>query len=76
LRAWTKFLADLSSTRIQITYAVVGSYLALLIKGLLIAHSVSDLVALLNVAWPGMAVVLATYLGGKHIEAQQQVPKA
>lgn len=68
--SWLKFLSDASSTRIQITYAVVGTYVALMVKGIIISTTVPDVVAVLNAAWPGVGLVLLNYFGGRVLEAR------
>lgn len=63
-----KFVADLFSTRIQITYLVVGTYMYVTLRTASMMRTVEDGVALLNALWPGVGLVLATYFAGKVVD--------
>ena len=65
---WKKFLADLSSTRIQLTYLVSGLFSAVVIKGLLLVTSVADAVALGAMLTTPFIAVLTYHMAGKYIE--------
>lgn len=66
--AFLSFVRGLFGTRQQLTYAVVGSYVFVLLRGALAAKTSSDYVALMNVAWPGVLLVLGAWMGDRHLE--------
>lgn len=67
---WGKFFRDLSSTRIQITYWIMVLVTLVVLKALSLVKTPQDGVALLNVMWPLVMLVLGAYVGGAAINAQ------
>lgn len=62
---WGKWLADLSGTRTQLTYLFAGLTAAAFIKGLMLAKTVTEVVALMGAAMPILSGVLLWHFGGK-----------
>lgn len=67
------FVRGLFGTRQQVTYAVVGAYVYILVKAAMAAQTVADHVALLNAAWPAMGIALGAWLGDK-VREQSAAP--
>lgn len=60
-----KFFSDLWSTRIQMTYALVGVYVWAVARTIQLARTSADLISLVKAMWPVMALVLGAYFGHK-----------
>jgi hypothetical protein len=67
---WAKWRTDFSSTRIQLTYLVVGLFVATILRGLSLAASVADITALLSALTPAFMATLAYHMTGKWIDAR------
>lgn len=65
---WRKWWADLASTRIQLTYLVVGLFSWTIIKGIRLAANVQDVAILLGTLTPVFAGVIAWHLTGKWMD--------
>lgn len=63
--AFQSFLFGLFGTRQQMAYALVGSYVYILLRAVAAAKTIADYVALLNAAWPAVAIALGAWLGDK-----------
>lgn len=68
LSAWAKFISDLSRTTVQITYFMVIFYGLIVWKGIRLATTVADVIALLNAILPGLLIVLGHYFGRTALE--------
>lgn len=72
--AWRKALADLSGTRTQVTYLIVGLFAYITLQGAAKARTTLDFVALLGALTPALMTVLVYHFGGKWLEAKQNGP--
>ena len=70
-RWWRKFVSDLSSTRIQLTYLVAGLFAYATIKGIGLVRDVPGAVAMVGVLIGPFLGVLTYHLTGKWMEARQ-----
>lgn len=68
---WRKWAADLSSTRIQLTYLIVGLFAATIVKGIRLASTVQDVAILLGTLTPVFVAVVGWHLGGKWMDIKQ-----
>lgn len=68
---WRKWVADLSGTRTQLTYLVVGLFAAAVGRGVWISSSVADIAVLLGAITPAFIAVLGYHFSGKWLEAKQ-----
>lgn len=71
---WRKWWVDLSGTRTQVTYLVVGLFVYITLQGAARARTTSDFVALLGAITPALMTVLVYHFGGKWLDAKQNGP--
>jgi hypothetical protein len=71
LKWWKKWVDDLSSTRIQLTYLVAGLFSSAVIQGIRMIHNVSDAVQMVTVLTVPFIGVLGYHLTGKWMDAKQ-----
>lgn len=65
---WVKWLGDLSTTRTQVTYAIVGVTVAVILKGLRLARTTAEIVTLLQELRPLVTIVLVFHFSHKLAE--------
>lgn len=68
---WRKWWADLSGTRTQVTYLIVGLFVYITLRGVASARTTLDFVALLSAITPALMTVLVYHFGGKWLNAKQ-----
>lgn len=73
---WRKWLADLSGTRTQVTYLIVGLFVYIALRGVATARTTVDFVTLLSAVTPALMTILVYHFGGKWLEAKQNGPPA
>lgn len=72
---WRKWWADLSGTRTQVTYLIVGLFVYITLQGAARARTTAEFVALLSAITPALMTVLVYHFGGKWLDARNDAVK-